>query len=74
MGDIMYTVEKIENNMVRLEDRKKNIFFEVDKKLFPSNLKEGDIVDLVNGEYIINDILTNEIKNSIRNKFNSLMN
>ena len=63
MGDIMYTVDKIEDNIVKLEDRKNKVFFEVDKKLFPSNLKEGDIVDLVNGIYIKNEVLTNEIMN-----------
>lgn len=74
MGDIMYTVEKIEKDIVTLEDRKKNMFFEVYKKLLPSNIKEGDLLDLVDGEYIINESLTKETKKNIRNRFNSLMN
>lgn len=74
MGDIMYTVEKIEGDIVTLEDRKKNMFFEVDKKVLPSNIKEGDILDLVDGEYIINESLTRETKENIRNRFNLLIN
>lgn len=74
MGDKMYTVEKIENNIVTLEDRNKNIFFDIDKNILPENIKEGDILDLVDNKYIINEKTTKEIKENIRNKFNSLMN
>lgn len=74
MGDKMYTVEKIENNIVTLEDRNKNIFFNTNKNILPENIKEGDILDLVDNKYIINEKSTKEIKEKIRNKFNSLMN
>lgn len=74
MGDKMYTVEKIENNIVILEDRNKNIFFNTNKNILPENIKEGDILDLVDNKYIINEKSTKEIKEKIRNKFNSLMN
>ena len=74
MGDKMYTVEKIENNIVTLEDRINNSLFDVEKNKLPSNIKEGDILDLINDKYIINEIITKEVKNKIRNKFNSLTN
>lgn len=74
MGDIMYTVEKIEKDIVTLEDRNKKDFFDVDKNILPLNIKEGDLLDLVDGEYIINETLTKETKKNIRNRFNSLMN
>ena len=74
MGDIMFTVEKIEDNIVTLEDRNKNTFFNIEKKLLPNNIKEGDILDLKDNKYIINEDLTKKIKEDIRNKFNSLMN
>lgn len=74
MGDIMYTVEKIEKDIVTLEDRNKKDFFDVDKNILPSNIKEGVLLDLVDGEYIINESLTKETKKNIRNRFNSLMN
>lgn len=74
MGDIMFTVEKIEDNIVTLEDRNKNTFFNIDKSMLPNNIKEGDILDLKDNKYIINEDLTKKIKEDIRNKFNSLMN
>lgn len=74
MGDIMFTVEKIEDNIVVLEDRNKNTFFNIEKNNLPNNIKEGDILDLEEGKYIINEYSTKKIKEDIRNKFNSLMN
>ena len=74
MGDIMFTVEKIEGNIVTLEDRNKNTFFNIEKKLLPNNIKEGDILDLKDNKYIINENYTKKVKEDIRNKFNSLMN
>ena len=74
MGDIMFTVEKIEDNLVILEDRNKNTFFNIDKSMLPNNIKEGDILDLLDDKYIINEDSTKKIKEDIRNKFNSLMN
>ena len=74
MGDIMFTVEKIEDNIVVLEDRNKNTFFNIEKNNLPNNIKEWDILDLEEGKYIINEYSTKKIKEDIRNKFNSLMN
>lgn len=74
MGDIMFTVEKIEDNIVTLEDRNKNTFFNIEKKLLPNNIKEGDILDLKDNKYIINENYTKKVKEDIRNKFNLLMN
>lgn len=70
----MYTVEKIEDNLVTLEDRKNKSLFDIEKSLLPTSIEEGDILDLVNGKYIINEELTKQTKEDIRNKFNSLMN
>lgn len=71
---IMFTVEKIEDNIVVLEDRNKNTFFNIEKNNLPNNIKEGDILDLEEGKYIINEYSTKKIKEDIRKKFNSLMN
>ena len=70
----MFTVEKIEGYIVTLEDRNKNTFFNIEKKLLPNNIKEGDILDLKDNKYIINENYTKKVKEDIRNKFNSLMN
>lgn len=74
MGDKMYTVEKIEETQVTLEDRTNSNFFVVDKCVLPSNIKEKDILDFVDNKYIINKQLTDKTKKDIKNRFNSLMN
>ena len=70
----MFTVEKIEDNIVVLEDRNTNTFFNIEKSMMPNNIKEGDILDIKDNKYIINENYTKQIKKDIRNKFNSLMN
>lgn len=70
----MYTVEKIEENLVRLENRETKKYFEVEKEILPSNIKEGDILDFINDKYVINKTLTENKKNNIRSRFDSLMN
>lgn len=74
MGDIMYTVEKIEDTKVTLEDRETCTLFDIDKNLLPQNINEGDIIDIVDNKYVINIEKTNLTKKGIRNRFNSLMN
>lgn len=72
MGEDMYTVDRIEDNIVVLENRKSGEIEDIEKKLFPSNIKEGDIVFLENGKYIIDEVKTREVKNNIRDRFNKL--
>ena len=69
----MYTVEKIEKNIVTLEERRTKKIFDIEKERLPRDIKEGDILDIKNEEYIINKELTNKLKKQIRNKFNSLL-
>ena len=73
MGDIMYTVDRIENNKVVLEDENKNMIIQ-DKILFPENIKDGDIVYKDGNIYKIDKDKTNKKRNEIRNKFDSLIN
>ncbi len=68
----MYTVEKIEDKIVILEDRKTNKLIDVKIDNLPKNIKEGDIINNLSGKYIIDKKETNKIKNNIRNKFNLL--
>ncbi len=69
----MYTVENIIDNIIRLEDRKTNKIIEINKDLLPNNIKEQDIIDLIDNKYIINKNETKRIKNNIKNRFNSLI-
>lgn len=72
MGDVMYTVDRIEGNIVVIENRTTGIMEDIDKSMFPSDIKEGDIVLLENDKYIIDKNKTKEIKNKIRDRFNKL--
>lgn len=69
----MYTVESIINNIVKLENRNTKKIIEINKSLLPNNIKEQDILDLVNDKYIINEEETKRIKKNIRNRFNNLI-
>ncbi len=69
----MYTVESIINDIVKLEDRNTKKIIEINKSLLPNNIKEQDILDLVNDKYIINEEETKIIKKDIRNRFNNLI-
>lgn len=69
----MYTVENIINNIVRLEERKTNKIIEINIELLPKNIKEQDIIDLIDNKYIINKKETKRIKENIKNRFNKLI-
>ena len=44
MGDIMYTVDRIEDDIVILENRNNNTMIEVDIQEFDFDINEGDIL------------------------------
>lgn len=70
---IMYTVESIEENIVKLEDRKNLIIKEIDKKNLPKNIKEQDILSYKDGKYIIEKKETKKVKKNIEAKFKKLL-
>lgn len=70
---IMYTVESIEENIVKVEDRKSLIIKEVDKKNLPKNIKEQDILSYKDGKYIIDKKETKKVKKNIEAKFKKLL-
>lgn len=70
---IMYTVESIEENIVKLEDRKSLIIKEVDKKNLPKNIREQDILSYKDGKYIIDKKATKKVKKNIEAKFKKLL-
>lgn len=69
----MYTVENIINNIVRLEERKTNKIIEINIELLPKNIKEQDIIDLIDNKYIINKKETKRIKENIKNRFKKII-
>ena len=69
----MYSVDRIENDLVILINCDSNEVIVKDKKMFPSNIKEGDIVKINNVNYIILNDETLKMKDEVKNKFNSLI-
>ena len=68
----LYTVDRIEDNIVILEDRNNKMLFEVEKKLFDFDIRESDIVDMVDNKYVKNNKLTKDVSNNIRSRFDRL--
>ena len=68
----MFTVDEIIDNIIILERRDNKEMILVDKSLLSGDFKEGSIVDLVDGKYIVNDTMTNQVSNNIRERFNRL--
>ena len=73
MGDVMFTIESITDDIVKLENRDTLEVIYEKKDILPKNISEGDIVNKVDGIYIIDNMQTNIVKERIRNKFDSLL-
>ena len=73
MGDVMFTIESITDDIVKLENRDTLDVIYEKKDILPKNISEGDIVNKVDGIYIIDNMETNIVKERIRNKFDSLL-
>jgi len=48
------------------------MLFEVEKKLFDFDIRESDIVDMVDNKYVKNNKLTKDVSNNIRSRFDRL--
>ena len=53
-------------------NRKTNEIISVDKDELPEGIDEGDILNRINGKYIIDRDKTEEVSNRIRDKMNNL--
>lgn len=68
----MYTVDRIENDYVVLEDRNNLDMIDVKITEFNYAVSEGDIVLYKDGKYIKDEEETNRIKSNIRSRFDKL--
>ena len=69
-----YSVDRFEGEYAVLENRKTNETKNVKKDMLPENIKEGSILQYVNGKYTYNEELTKEETNRIQEKMNKLWN
>ena len=70
--NLMYTLDRFESGFAVLEDRNTKKMIDVPISNIPSNAKEGDILKLSNGSYVIDYEETTEVSDRIRKKMNNL--
>lgn len=67
-----YSVDRIENEIVILENIENKEILQVNIKDFDEEIKEGNIIKLVDNNYVIDNEEEEKRKNSVKNRFNKL--
>ena len=67
-----YTVDRFENEFAILENRNTRKTVNISIFKLPNNLKEGDILTISNGKFILNNEETQSLQNDIQNRFDKL--
>jgi len=68
----MFTLDRFEGNFAILENRTTKEMTDIPISNIPSNAKEGDILKLSNGSYVVDYEETRTVSNKIREKMNNL--
>ncbi len=69
-----FTLDRIEGNIAVLENRNTGKFIEIEKDKLPKGTKGGDILDKINGKFILNVEKTNNIAQRIADKMKEIWN
>ena len=69
-----FSIDRIEEKIVVLENRENKEKIEMEKDKLPNNLKEGDILKCINGKYSLEEKKTQNETERIKNKMNDLWN
>ncbi len=69
-----FTLDRIEGNIAVLEDRNTGKIIEIEKDKLPKGTKDGDILDKINGKFILNVEKTNNIAQRIADKMKEIWN
>lgn len=67
-----FTIDRFEKNNVIIENRATGKMLTISVDKIPNNVKEGDILIFLNGEFQFNSDKTKSISDRIQNKFNKL--
>ena len=67
-----FTVDRFENEFAVLENRNTRKIINISIFKLPNNLKEGDILTLSNGNFILNNEETQNIQNDIQSRFDKV--
>ena len=70
----IFTVDRIEDDVVVLEDRTTEEIINVNINELPNNIKTGDIIKKINGKYFIDEEETKSVEKRIHDKMNDLWN
>lgn len=68
----MYTLDRFEGNFAILENRNTKEMTDIPISNIPSNAKEGDILKLSNGSYVVDYEETRTVSDKIREKMDNL--
>ncbi len=69
-----FSIDRLEENIAILENRKDGSKINVDIKNLPSQIREGDIIKKINGKYILDTSKTINEQERIKNKMDNLWN
>ena len=69
-----FSIDRLEENIAILENRKDGSKINVDIKNLPSKIQEGDIIKKINGKYILDTSKTINEQERIKNKMDNLWN
>lgn len=69
-----FTVDRIEDDIVVLENRTTQEMININISELPNDIKTGDILKKVNGKYFIDEEETKSVGKRIENKMNDLWN
>lgn len=67
-----FTVDRIEKDQVVLENRQTQEMINIPKDQLPEKISEGDILQKINGKFIIDQEKTQEVAKRIEDKMNRL--
>lgn len=67
-----FTVDRFENEFAVLENRNTRKIINISIFKLPNNLKEGDILTVFNGNFILNNEDTQNISTNIQSRFDKL--
>ena len=71
-SNCMYTLDRFEGDFAILENRNTKKMTDIPISNIPSNAKEGDILKLSSGSYVIDYKETNIVSDRIRDKMDNL--
>lgn len=67
-----FSIDRFEGEFAICENKETSEIININKSLLPANCKEGDIIKLENGVYIIDKTITNSEQEEIKNMVNNL--